>query len=221
MSDPFAEIDSELNVDKIKNFLKKYKYVLITILLIIIVFPSSFFYFKNQKEDRNIQTSGYFIDILTLYQKDEAKALVELEKLSNVQHEGLNFLSDMVQVKIHLKNKKFKEASLLLENINTDINKKSNNIIKKLVSFYSAQVALELNNKKKLDEKVGNLLSYGGSWALLGHEIRGHYYIKNKNYINAKKDFTKILNEQQSSNAIRARAQEMLQSINMYNETNN
>ena len=40
-------------IDEMKHY-NEYKYVLITILLIIIVFPSSFFYFKNQKEDRSI-----------------------------------------------------------------------------------------------------------------------------------------------------------------------
>ena len=218
MSDPFAEIDNEVYVEKIKSFIKKYKFLIAGILFIIIVLPSSIFFFKKNKEETNIKTSGYFIEILSLLQKNEEKAIVELEKLSKLEHEGFNFLSELIQAKINLKNKNFQEGIAILDKINVNINSKSDDIVKKLIAFYSAQAALELNDKSLLNDKIGDLLSYGESWALLGHEIRGHFYFKNKDYLNAEKDFYKILNEQQSSNSIRLRAQEMLQNIKMYNE---
>ena len=65
------------------------------------------------------------------------------------------------------------------------------------------------------------MLAFGNNWALLGHEIRGHYLFRKKDYKNAEKDFNKIINEQQSSNSIRLRAVEMLQNIRMYNEEYN
>ena len=218
MSDPFAEIDNEVYVEKIKSFIKKYKFLIAGILFIIIVLPSSIFFFNKNKEETNIKTSGYFIEILSLLQKNEEKAIVELEKLSKLEHEGFNFLSELIQAKINLKNKNFQEGIAILNKINVNINSKSDDIVKKLIAFYSAQAALELNDKSLLNDKIGDLLSYGESWALLGHEIRGHFYFKNKDYLNAEKDFYKILNEQQSSNSIRLRAQEMLQNIKMYNE---
>ena len=218
MSDPFAEIDNEVYIEKIKSFIKKYKFLIAVILFTIIFLPSSIFFFKKNKEDTNIETSGYFIEILSLLKTNEEKAIVELEKLSKLDHDGFNFLSELIQAKINLKNKNFQEGIAILDKINVNINSKNDDIIKKLIAFYSAQAALELNDKSLLNDKIGELLSYGESWALLGHEIRGHFYFKNNDYINAEKDFYKILNEQQSSNSIRLRAQEMLQNIKMYNE---
>ena len=218
MSDPFAEIDNEVYIEKIKSFTKKYKFLIAVILFTIIFLPSSIFFFKKNKEDTNIETSGYFIEILSLLKTNEEKAIVELEKLSKLDHDGFNFLSELIQAKINLKNKNFQEGIAILDKINVNINSKNDDIIKKLIAFYSAQAALELNDKSLLNDKIGELLSYGESWALLGHEIRGHFYFKNNDYINAEKDFYKILNEQQSSNSIRLRAQEMLQNIKMYNE---
>ena len=56
---------------------------------------------------------------------------------------------------------------------------------------------------------------------MLGHEIRGHYNFKNGNYNLATKDFKKVTNEQTASNSLRARAREMLDSIIIYNKSDN
>ncbi len=221
MSDPFSEIDNEVNVEKIKNFLHKYKIYIVIVLFIIIILPSTFFYLKQKNEKKDVKVSGYFIEIIALLQSDEDRALEELEKLSKIDHRGLNFLSELIKVKISLKNKRFKEAQDILNEIELRISNKNNKLLKKITTFYYAQASLELNDGEGLNEKVGELLSFGDSWALLGHEIRGHYHLKNNDYKRAKKDFQKILNEQQSSLSLRSRAQEMLQNIDMYDETNN
>ena len=64
-------------------------------------------------------------------------------------------------------------------------------------------------------------LSFGGMWALLGHELRGHFQFANKDYENALKNFSKIIQNQQSTASIRNRAQEMIDNINLYYDKNN
>ena len=75
-----------------------------------------------------------------------------------------------------------------------------------------------MNNKSKLEKKVNNLLKHGGVWALLGLEVRGHYYYQIGDYDNALKNFNKIVNEQVSTNAIRSRATEMINNIYLFYE---
>ena len=80
---------------------------------------------------------------------------------------------------------------------------------------------MELNNKKNFDMYTNQLLSFGGMWALLAHELRGHFQYANKDYENAFKNFSKIIQNQQSTVSIRNRAQEMIDNINLYYDKNN
>ena len=68
------------------------------------------------------------------------------------------------------------------------------------------------------DANINNLLSYGGMWAMLAYELRGHYYFQKKDYSTALKNFNKIINNQQASSSIRSRAIEMINNVNLYYE---
>ena len=221
MSDPFAEIENEVSLDRIKKFLKKYKFLILGAIVVVVLIPTAIGYNNYYNEKKNKRISGYFIEIISLLNQDEDKALRELKKLSKLDHDGFIYLSELIQAKLNLKNNNFNEAKTILDKIDLNLGNKNNQILKKIIIFYNAQASLELNDKKSLDENIGKLLAFGDNWALLAHEIRGHYYFKNEDYINAEKDFNKILNEQISSRDIRARALEMMQNIKMYNDINN
>ena len=83
------------------------------------------------------------------------------------------------------------------------------------------QVFMELNKIQDFEFHTKVLLSYGGMWALLAHEIRGHFHFANKDYENALKNFNKIIKNQQATVSIRNRAQEMLDNIYLYYDKNN
>ena len=100
-------------------------------------------------------------------------------------------------------------------------NSKGNSYLGKITKYYYSQVFMELNNKKNFDMYTNQLLSFGGMWALLAHELRGHFQYANKDYENAFKNFSKIIQNQQSTVSIRNRAQEMIDNINLYYDQNN
>ena len=77
-----------------------------------------------------------------------------------------------------------------------------------------------INNQNEFQKSINELLSYGGYWSLLGHELRGHFLFEKGQLTEAKKDFNKIINEQLSTQSLRARAQEMLNNINLNDEGN-
>ena len=219
LSDPFTEIEKEVNLEKFKSFFFRYKKIIIIILLIIIILPSIVFYLQYSQDKENIKISGYYVEIISLLQSDEKRALEELSKLKRYNHEGYNILSDIIVAKINLKNGN-KDRSIDI--INSLIEKKIKNpLFNKLITYYKAQILLELNVKEDLEKIISELLSFGGNWALLGHEIRGHYHFKNGNYNLAFKDFTKITNEQIVSSSLKIRAKEMLESIIIFNKSAN
>ena len=100
-------------------------------------------------------------------------------------------------------------------------NSKGNSYLDKITKYYYSQVFMEQNNNKKFDIYTNELLSFGGMWALLAHELRGHHQFANKEYENALKNFNKIFQNQQSTVSIRNRAQEMIDNINLYYDKNN
>ena len=219
MSDPFAEIDKEVNLDKFKAFFYKYKKIIIIFTLTIIILPLILTYIQHEKNKKNLKVSGYYVEIIRLLEDDEKEAIAELEKLKRYNHEGYNLLSDIIIAKINLKNGNKNEAMNVIRELKKDRIKKP--LFEKLINYYEAQILLDLNKKEDLEKSISELLSFGGNWALLGHEIRGHYHFKNGNYQLALKDFTKITNEQTASSALKSRAREMLENIIIYDERAN
>ena len=85
MSDPFSDIDSEVYKEKIKKYFFKYKYAIISALsLIIIIFVSLSFY-NNYKSKKEIEASNYYIEILSIIDADQTRALNELKQLSKFE----------------------------------------------------------------------------------------------------------------------------------------
>ena len=76
--------------------------------------------------------------------------------------------------------------------------------------------AMEQDMKKDFETFTKDLLSFGGMWTLLAHELRGHQYFYKSDYDNALKNFNKIIQNQQATVAIRNRAIEMIDNINLY-----
>ena len=88
------------------------------------------------------------------------------------------------------------------------------------LSGYLIEIMSIVNTENEFKKSINLLISRGGYWSLLGHELRGHFYLKQGNLIEAGKDFNKIINEQLSTQPLRARAQEMLNNINLNDEGN-
>ena len=116
--------------------------------------------------------------------------------------------------KLQFQNNEFTESLKTLKEVEKNIKVSSH--LNKIIKYYYAQVALEQDMKKDFEISTKDLLSYGGMWALLAHELRGHKYFAKSDYVNALKNFNKIIQNQQATVAIRNRALEMIDNINLY-----
>ena len=128
-------------------------------------------------------------------------------------------LSNLLLFKLQFQNNELEESLKTLKLIEDNV--KGNSTLNKIIKYYYSQVFMEQNNKKSFDLLTNELLSFGGMWALLSHELRGHLYFFNKDYENALKNFRKIIQNQQSTISIRNRAQEMIDNINLHYDKNN
>lgn len=218
MSDPFANIENEVYVEKIKNFFYKYKIFIIIIVTIFISSALGLIVFNNHKEKQIDKVSNYYIQILSIIETEPEKAKNELKKLVKLKNKNYKNLSNLLLFKIQFENKEFDDALKTLKLIEDNI--KSNNYLDKIIKYYYAQVFMEQNSKKSFNLYTNELLSFGGMWALLAHELRGHLHFANEDYENALKNFSKIIQNQQSTVSIKNRAQEMIDNINLYYDKN-
>ena len=219
MSDPFENIDNEVYIEKIKKFFYKYKILITVIITVFILSSLGMIFFNNYKNKEIDKVSNYYIKILSIIESDPERAKSELKKLAKLKNKDYRNLSNLLLFKLQFQNNKFEESLKTLRYI--EDNSKSNSYLGKIIKYYYSQVYLEQNNKNDFDIYTNELLSFGGMWALLAHELRGHLQFANKDYENALKNFSKILKNQQSTVSIKNRAQEMIDNINLYYDKNN
>ena len=219
MSDPFEDIDNEVYIEKVKKIFYKYKTLIIAIIIIFILSAFALIVFNNYKNKEIDKISNYYIKILSIIESDPERAKSELKKLVKLKNSDYRNLSNLLLFKLQFQNKEFKESLVSLGYIEDNSN--GNSYLGKITKYYYSQVFMELNNKKNFDKYTNQLLSFGGMWALLAHELRGHFQYANKDYENALKNFSKIIQNQQSTVSIRNRAQEMIDNISLYHDKNN
>ena len=219
MSDPFENIDNEVYIDKIKKFFYKYKVLITAIVVVFILSALGLTVFNNYKNKETDRISNYYIKILSIIESDPERAKNELKKLTKLKNKDYQNLSNLLLFKLQFQNNEIEESLETLRHIEN--NSKDNSYLGKIIKYYYSQVFMEQNNKKNFDLYTNELLSFGGMWALLAHELRGHLQYANKDYENAIKNFNKIIKNQQSTISIRSRAQEMIDNINLYYDKNN
>ena len=219
LSDPFENIDNEVYLEKIKNFFHKYKIIIIVIITLFVLSLLGLTVYNNYKNKEIDKVSNYYIKILSIIESDPDRAESELKKLAKLKNKDYKNLSNLLLFKLQFKKNKFEESLKTLRLV--EANSKSNSYLYKITKYYYSQVFMEQNNKNNFDIYTNELLSYGGMWALLAHELRGHLQFANKNYESALKNFNKIIQNQQSTVSIKNRAQEMIDNINLYYDKNN
>ena len=218
MSDPFTDIDNEVILEKFKKFFYKFKLPIIIILgTLAILIISIIFYTKNSTK-KKLEISNYYIEILSIIDTEKEKALIELEKLAKFDNRSYQALSNLLIFKIKVEEKKLDEGIEILKTIENSINSK--NQINKIITYYYSQIFLDKKDKSSFENKTNTLLSYGGMWAMLAYELRGHYFYSTNEYELAFKNFSKIINNQQATTSIKNRAREMINNINLYYEKN-
>ena len=219
MSDPFSDIDNEVTIERFKRFFYKFKLPIILGIGTLIILILSSTYYSKSKTKKELEISNYYIEILSIIETDKKKALVELEKLAKLDKKSYKNLSNLLIFKIKVEEKKLEDAINILKDIEDSIG--SNSHIHKIITYYYSQIFLDKKEKKKFENKINNLLSYGGMWAMLAYELRGHYFYADNEYESAFKNFNKVINNQQATTSIKNRAREMINNINLYYEKSN
>ena len=219
MSDPFESLDNEVYLDKLKQFFYKFRIVIIGSAILLFLIIGALMLLNNAKKKEIDKISNYYTQILSIIDNDPERAKNELKKLTKLSNKDYKNLSNLLVFKLQFQNNEFTESLKTLKEVEKNI--KVNSHLNKIIKYYRAQVAMEQGLKKDFEKFTKDLLSFGGMWALLAHELRGHLYFTKSDYGNALKNFNKITQNQQATVAIRNRALEMIDNINLYYDQDN
>tara|TARA_B100001057_G_C22830840_1_gene943346 strand:+ start:540 stop:1049 length:510 start_codon:yes stop_codon:yes gene_type:complete len=154
--------------EKVLNFLKKNKFRLFILFLILIVFLTSFFLVKYLNKKENILTSENYIKggiLLADNQNDEAKKYFE-----KIVETGDNFYS-LLALNTILEKNLITDQKKVLQYFERLENKKFSRELADLILFKKALYLLKINDKESGIEILSNLIKKESKLKILAQEI--------------------------------------------------
>ena len=188
------EVDEEIRQDNYKRAWSKYKkyfFISVTILLILVALINFFKYNKEKKIEE--QSELFYQATQYINQDDYQNAEKILKKINYSQTTGYSDLSFLYL--IDLVNKK---------KISLDLNDLK---VKKNSLFYG------LIKLQKFNNEIINLSKPSSNWKYLAHELLSSYYLKKNDSENALQSLNAIVNSKDSSEYIRERAKTIIEMI--------
>ena len=201
------EVDEEIRQDNYKRAWSKYKkyfFISVTILLILVALINFFKYNKEKKIEE--QSELFYQATQYINQDDYQNAEKILKKINYSQTTGYSDLSFLYL--IDLVNKK--KISLDLN----DLKVKKNSLFYGLIKLqkFNNEIDLNIENIDNINEII-NLSKPSSNWKYLAHELLSSYYLKKNNSENALQSLNAIVNSKDSSEYIRERAKTIIEMI--------
>ena len=189
MSQIFNEIDDDLKKDRILNFFKKYKFIIIIIIslifLTIFIIVGKNILFESRAK-KNTQEYVIILGLINDKKIDEAKKRLEILKDSKINLYKVLAISKLLELSKENKN----EQILILDYaIRSDIEKNDKDL------FKIKKALLAFDNLE--EQQFLNLLNPGdfknSPWRVLSLEILGDFYLSKGQKIKAKDVYDQAL----------------------------
>ena len=116
------------------------------------IFSIAFYYLNYNKKTKDIRLSGYLIEIISIINTEDERAIKELTKLSKLGHNGHEILSNLLLSKIYLKKQDFQNAINHLSKI--EIKSKKLDPLNKLKGYFISVAYLGLNDEKEFKKAL-------------------------------------------------------------------
>ena len=189
MNQIFNEIDNDLKQDKLLNFFKRYKFIIVIIisliLLIIFIIVGKNIIFENRAK-KNTQEYVIILNLIKDKKVDEAKKRLEILKDSKINLYKVLAISKLLELSKENKNE---QISILDYAIKSDIEKNDKDLFKikkALLAFDNSDEQQFLNLLNPVDFK-------NSPWRVLSLEILGDFYLSKGQKIKAKDVYDQAL----------------------------
>ena len=175
------QIKESLFKEKIQNYYKKNKKIIILFLTLILLLPILFQFHLYFKEKKNEKLISEYVKAELLLNIDEQKGLKILEDLKNSNYETAVILAHFKLLSFYLEQNKQKKALIEINSIKNKFKKsiyKEISEIKKIILSFDNLNEGQLVKFYKNNQKKNN-------FELIRQKLIYDYYIKNKEFIKA------------------------------------
>lgn len=218
--DLFKEIDADMRIEKLRNVARRYLFLAITIVLIVIISLGVWQFKKSQHHKAIEQASlSYFKiqqDINPMSGKAVSNivmnnALGQLKALSANSPQSIRAFSQLEQAALLANQGKLKEASVIWNALRADTTADPD--FRSLASFLWIQHSLDTANPVDLRTRISELLGQQTPWNALLKECEALLDLRTGKIIEAQRIFGQLSSDMNAPQGVRQRAGAMLQVI--------
>ena len=192
MQKEYSGTEEQINFKgKIKILYNKYKFLIFSLLSILLIILVSLGVYFKLKEKKRIELSNLYVQAkiyITNEKKSEAKNI--LIKIINSNDTTYSPLSLFLIIDTNLIQKD-EELIKLFENILT--NNKFETDIRNLIIFKKSLIQSNITNEEKLLESLRPLMNSKTIWKSQALLLLGDYFFSKKEFLKAKENYQKIL----------------------------
>ena len=207
MSDILRQVDDELRKEKFSNFWKKYKIILISFVLIIVLFVSAIqFYQYKDNENKKIFVEKYFDSFDDVNLESRIKNLKEL----NATNIFTNQLTNLQIANTYFKNG---NSELGLEYLEEVFSKNEKNLLSNLALYKYLMFQLDTISENEMLELIEKQSSIDLDFSFLFKELIAIKFLIDGKVNESKTEFELILSDMDIPSGVRVRAEKYLNTI--------
>lgn len=203
------EIDEELKNERLKKLWDKYGLFIILFVVIAISAAVSFETFKSWQEKRNQEFSDAYAYALNL--QNQGRYAEAMEVLNNLTKAKKGIYSDVAEIQkanVLLERGKVTEALALLEKVTAD--KDFNPQMKDVAVIKLASFKLDYAPSDEIKTMLNPFVAQESTWTNIAKEMLAMLAVRDNDLETAKNLYQEISVAQNTSDTLKARAQDML-----------
>lgn len=207
------EIDEEIKNDRIKKLWDQYGLFIILFVIAAVSAAVSYETFKSWKEKRNQQYSNSYAYALNLQNQGRyAESLEVLEKMKEADNGIYSDVAEIQIANILVDQGKTNEAVKILEEV---VNKKSfNKQMRDVATIKLASYKLDTAPSEEIRKLIVSYTESENSWTNIARELLAMLAVRDADFAQAKKLYNDIANSTGATETLKARAKDMLATLN-------
>lgn len=207
------EIDEEIKNDRIKKLWDQYGLFIILFVIVAVSAAVSYETFKSWNEKRNQQYSNSYAYALNL--QNQGRYAESLEVLEQMKKADNGVYSDVAEIQIAnilVDQGKTDEAVKILEEV---VNKKSfNKQMRDVAVIKLASYKLDTAPGEEIRALIAPYAESENSWTNIARELLAMLAVRDADFAQAKKLYNDIANSASATESLKARAKDMLATLN-------
>lgn len=214
MSDIFHEIEEDLRREKLDKFWEKYRFRIISGLVIIVVGVTGYLWWGEATERRNAALSDEYLAASELMTSgNEEAGMAALEEIIANRAGGYVVLAAMQKAAKLASDGQTDEAVRAYDAIRSS--NKTEDVLGQLAAIKAGWLLVESEDYASMTARLGDIAYAGdeGPWAAAATEILAYSAVRAENYEEAEGLYNKIRNMRSATMGIIGRTAEMLSII--------